>query len=93
MKCSFEETVDVLYDAATYSELDPLAGVAEHVTIGKQGKVGTGEFDLLFDHSLIDDDTSDDESDDASDASEAEQEIETKQSFFPIEIVQSFFPE
>jgi DNA-directed RNA polymerase II subunit RPB1 len=94
MKCSFEETVDVLYDAATYSELDPLAGVAEHVTIGKQGKVGTGEFDLLFDHSLIDGDTSDDESDDdASDASEAEQEIETKQSFFPIEIVQSFFPE
>ena len=48
MKCSFEETVDVLTDAATFAEKDMLKGVTENITIGKLANVGTGTFDLHY---------------------------------------------
>jgi len=47
MKCSFEETVDVLIDAATFAECDLLKGVTENVTVGKMAKIGTGTIDIL----------------------------------------------
>lgn len=33
-KSSFEETVEMLYDAAVYSELDQMRGVSENIIFG-----------------------------------------------------------
>lgn len=41
-RCSFEETVDVLYDAAAYNEVDPVKGITERVVLGQRAAVGTG---------------------------------------------------
>lgn len=49
MKCSFEETVDVLTEAAIFSETDSLKGVTENIIVGKMSNVGTGNMDLLMD--------------------------------------------
>ena len=48
MKCSFEETVDVLTDAALFSESDKLRGVTENITVGKLANIGTGSFELFY---------------------------------------------
>ena len=49
MKCSFEETVDVLTEAAIFAETDSLKGVTENIIVGKMSNVGTGNMDLLMD--------------------------------------------
>merc|ERR1740128_620337 len=49
MRCSFEETVDVLLDAASHAEVDPLRGVSENIILGQLPRMGTGAFDLLLD--------------------------------------------
>lgn len=49
MRCSFEETVDVLMEAAAHAESDPLKGVSENILLGQLAKIGTGSFDLLLD--------------------------------------------
>ncbi|KAG1660851.1 DNA-directed RNA polymerase II subunit RPB1 [Nymphon striatum] len=49
MRCSFEETVDVLLDAAAHAEFDPMKGVSENIMLGQLGKMGTGCFDLMLD--------------------------------------------
>lgn len=49
MRCSFEETVDVLMDAAAHAENDPMRGVSENIIMGQLPKMGTGCFDLLLD--------------------------------------------
>lgn len=49
MRCSFEETVDVLMDAASHAEVDPMRGVSENIIMGQLPKMGTGCFDLLLD--------------------------------------------
>jgi DNA-directed RNA polymerase II subunit RPB1 len=41
-RSSFEETVDVLYDAAAYGEIDPVRGVTESVMMGQRAFIGTG---------------------------------------------------
>ncbi|XP_013401160.1 DNA-directed RNA polymerase II subunit RPB1 [Lingula anatina] len=48
-RCSFEETVDVLMEAAAHAEFDPMKGVSECIMLGQLGKIGTGSFDLLLD--------------------------------------------
>ncbi|KAG5899829.1 hypothetical protein JTB14_012300 [Gonioctena quinquepunctata] len=49
MRCSFEETVDVLLDAASHAEVDPMRGVSENIIMGQLPRMGTGCFDLLLD--------------------------------------------
>ncbi|KAI1289307.1 DNA-directed RNA polymerase II subunit RPB1 [Halotydeus destructor] len=49
MRCSFEETVDVLIDAASHAEVDPLKGVSENIIVGQLAKMGTGAFGMLLD--------------------------------------------
>ncbi|XP_041482735.1 DNA-directed RNA polymerase II subunit RPB1-like [Lytechinus variegatus] len=49
MRCSFEETVDILNDAAAHGETDYLKGVSENIMLGKLAGLGTGSFDLLLD--------------------------------------------
>jgi len=48
MKCSFEETVDVLTDAAIFCETDHLKGVTENIVVGKQSNIGTGNMELFM---------------------------------------------
>nr|AAW26214.1 SJCHGC09439 protein [Schistosoma japonicum] len=48
-RCSFEETVDILMEAAIHSEYDPMAGVSETIMLGQLARIGTGCFDLLLD--------------------------------------------
>ena len=45
MRSSFEETVDVLLDAAGYGEKDTLLGVTESIMLGNQAPLGTGFFE------------------------------------------------
>ena len=49
MRCSFEETVDVLIDAASHAENDYLKGVSENIMVGQLAKMGTGAFNMLLD--------------------------------------------
>ncbi|XP_072286604.1 DNA-directed RNA polymerase II subunit RPB1-like [Pyxicephalus adspersus] len=49
IKCSFEETVDVLMEAAAHGESDPMKGVFENIMLGQLAPAGTGCFDLLLD--------------------------------------------
>eukprot|EP00096_Caligus_rogercresseyi_P015669 TRINITY_DN813_c1_g1_i1.p1 TRINITY_DN813_c1_g1~~TRINITY_DN813_c1_g1_i1.p1 ORF type:complete len:1950 (-),score=566.84 TRINITY_DN813_c1_g1_i1:630-6479(-) len=49
MRCSFEETVDVLMDAASHAEVDPMKGISENIILGQLPRMGTASFDLLLD--------------------------------------------
>ncbi|KAK8373903.1 hypothetical protein O3P69_009116, partial [Scylla paramamosain] len=49
MKCSFEESVDVLMEAAAAAEVDPVRGVSEAIMLGQLPRLGTGAFHLLLD--------------------------------------------
>lgn len=49
MRCSFEETVDVLIDAAAHAELDSLKGVSESIIMGQLANIGTGSLGMLLD--------------------------------------------
>ncbi|ELU15060.1 hypothetical protein CAPTEDRAFT_170227 [Capitella teleta] len=48
-RCSFEETVDILMEAASHNEVDPMKGVSENIMLGQLARIGTGCFDLLLD--------------------------------------------
>ncbi len=48
MKCSFEESVDILLEAACHGEVDPMKGVSENIMLGQLAKIGTGCFDLVL---------------------------------------------
>lgn len=47
-KSSFEETIEIFYDAALFSELDHLKGVSENIYFGQLCSIGTGTFDVLI---------------------------------------------
>lgn len=49
MRCSFEETVDILMEAASHAESDVLKGVSENVMLGQLAHMGTGCFSMLLD--------------------------------------------
>jgi DNA-directed RNA polymerase II subunit RPB1 len=51
-KCSFEETVEVLTEAAAFSEFDALKGVSDNIMLGQHVPAGTGIVELLFDNSF-----------------------------------------
>merc|ERR1712176_595197 len=53
LRCSFEETVDMLMDAATFAEEEVLKGVTENIMMGQLARVGTGEVDLLLDEQKV----------------------------------------
>ncbi|PNS18308.1 DNA-directed RNA polymerase II subunit rpb1 [Sphaceloma murrayae] len=53
MRCSFEETVEILFDAASSGELDDCRGVSENIILGQLAPSGTGEFDVLLDRGML----------------------------------------
>ncbi|KAM3078211.1 DNA-directed RNA polymerase II core subunit rpo21 [Clarireedia jacksonii] len=53
MRCSFEETVEILLEAAAVGELDDCRGVSENVMLGQLAPMGTGEMDVLLDPKML----------------------------------------
>ncbi len=47
VRCSFEETVDTLFDAAIFGEYDDVTGVTPNIMLGQRCPVGTGVVDVL----------------------------------------------
>lgn len=53
MKCTFEEMVEMLVDAAVYAETDSMNGVSENLLLGQVAPLGTGDFDLIIDETKL----------------------------------------
>ena len=49
LRASFEESVEVLMNAAAYAQSDDFTGVTENIMLGQLGQLGTGMVDLLVD--------------------------------------------
>ncbi|KAI1342827.1 DNA-directed RNA polymerase II subunit RPB1 [Xylariaceae sp. FL0016] len=54
MRCSFEETVEILLEAAAIGELDDCRGVSENVMLGQLAPMGTGHFHVMLDPKMLD---------------------------------------
>lgn len=54
MRCSFEETVEILLEAAACGELDDCRGVSENVMLGQLAPLGTGELEVFLDQNMLD---------------------------------------
>lgn len=55
MRCSFEETVEILMEAAAIGEKDECTGVAENVLLGQMAPMGTGAFEVALDIDMLKD--------------------------------------
>ncbi|KZT42808.1 beta and beta-prime subunits of DNA dependent RNA-polymerase [Sistotremastrum suecicum HHB10207 ss-3] len=55
MRCSFEETVEILLEAAAVGEKDDCHGVAENVLFGQMAPMGTGAFEVSLDMDMLKD--------------------------------------
>lgn len=53
MRCSFEETVEILLEAAAMGELDDCRGVSENIMLGQAAPMGTGHFDVVLDPKML----------------------------------------
>ncbi|CDK25021.1 unnamed protein product [Kuraishia capsulata CBS 1993] len=53
MRCSFEETVEILLEAGAAAELDDCKGVSQNVILGQLAPIGTGAFDVMVDESML----------------------------------------
>lgn len=54
-RCSFEETVEILLEAAAVGDVDDCRGVAENVLLGQMAPMGTGAFDVSLDMDMLQD--------------------------------------
>lgn len=48
-KSSFEETVEVLTDAAAFGEIDTLKGISDNIMLGQTIPAGTGVVEIIYD--------------------------------------------
>lgn len=55
MRCSFEETVDILLEAAAFAERDNMRGVSENIMLGQFSNIGTGAVTLLLNEDMLQD--------------------------------------
>ena len=53
MRCSFEETVEILLDAAANGEADVCRGVAENIMLGQLSPLGTGAIQMRVNESEL----------------------------------------
>ncbi|KAJ2006648.1 DNA-directed RNA polymerase II core subunit rpo21 [Coemansia thaxteri] len=53
MRCTFEETVEILMDAASVGAIDDCRGVAENILLGQLAPLGTGSFDVMLDEEML----------------------------------------
>jgi DNA-directed RNA polymerase II subunit RPB1 len=54
-RCSFEETVEILLEAAAQGDVDDCRGVAENILLGQMAPMGTGAFDVALDLEMLKD--------------------------------------
>ena len=52
-KCSFEETTEILLEAAFFGEHDTLTGITENIIFGQLAPYGTGAVDLVVDKEAL----------------------------------------
>lgn len=52
-RATFEETVEILFDAAAMAESNTLKGVSENILMGQACPFGTGIFDLMLDEKML----------------------------------------
>jgi DNA-directed RNA polymerase II subunit RPB1 len=52
-KASFEETVEIILEAAQHAEVDTLSGVTENIIFGQLAPYGTGAFDVIMDTDML----------------------------------------
>lgn len=55
MRSSFEETVEILMEAAAVGERDDCHGIAENVMFGQMAPMGTGAFEVALDIDMLKD--------------------------------------
>lgn len=55
LRSSFEETCEILMDAAMFAEADEMNGVSDNIMLGQLVPCGTGSFDLLLDDGMLKD--------------------------------------
>src|SRR3954469_3026350 len=55
MPCSYEETVDMLTQAAAHAETDYLRGVSENLVVGNLAPLGTASFELMLNTEMLKD--------------------------------------
>jgi len=53
-RCSFEETVDILMEAAAFAHRDSLRGVSDNIMLGQLAPMGTGQFELFVNETMLD---------------------------------------
>ncbi|GME84887.1 unnamed protein product [Ambrosiozyma monospora] len=53
MRCSFEETVEILFEAGASAELDTCEGVSQNVILGNMAPFGTGSFEVYLDEDKL----------------------------------------
>ncbi|CAD6260248.1 unnamed protein product [Miscanthus lutarioriparius] len=53
MRCSFEETVDILLDASVHAESNYLRGVTENIMLGQLAPIGTGDRALFLNDQML----------------------------------------
>ncbi|TPX53811.1 DNA-directed RNA polymerase [Synchytrium endobioticum] len=54
-RSSFEETVELLYEAAGVGELDLCRGVSQNIILGQLAPMGTGSFEVLLNDEMLQD--------------------------------------
>ncbi|TPX36693.1 DNA-directed RNA polymerase [Synchytrium microbalum] len=54
-RSSFEETVELLYEAAGIGELDACKGVSQNIILGQLAPMGTGAFEVLLNEEMLKD--------------------------------------
>ncbi|KAJ9648235.1 DNA-directed RNA polymerase II core subunit rpo21 [Coniosporium tulheliwenetii] len=59
MRCSFEETVEILLEAAACGELDDCRGISENIMLGQLAPLGTGELEIILDQDMLNTQTTD----------------------------------
>jgi len=55
MRCSFEETVEILMEAVAVGEKDDCHGIAENVMFGQMAPMGTGAFEVALNIDMLKD--------------------------------------
>ena len=55
MRCTFEETVEILMEAASMGDMDDCKGVGQNVLLGQMAPMGTGSFELNLDVDMLKD--------------------------------------
>ncbi|KAI1766640.1 beta and beta-prime subunits of DNA dependent RNA-polymerase [Hypoxylon sp. FL1150] len=53
MRCSFEETVEILLEAAAIGEIDDCRGISQNVMLGQLAPMGTGHMQVYLDPKML----------------------------------------